>query len=143
MNAKEIPFKLVKINTPEFATFEDHYSDKAPIQLKVSISFGLKQEEYKIACICTYIFFNEENPVIKFTTSCEFQIKEEAWSIQIDEENNEIEFEPGFLRHLAMLTVGTSRGVLHAKTEGTKFNTLLLPTINVTKIIKGGTNFKL
>lgn len=47
----------------------------------------------------------------------------------------------GFLRHLAMLTVGTSRGILHAKTEGTCFNKYVLPTINVTLIIKEDATF--
>ncbi len=47
----------------------------------------------------------------------------------------------GLLCHLAMLTVGTSRGILHAKTEGTCFNKYVLPTINVTEIIKEDASF--
>jgi hypothetical protein len=35
-----------------------------------------------------------------------------------------------------MLTIGTTRGVLHAKTEHTLFNQYLLPTINVNDIVK-------
>ena len=34
------------------------------------------------------------------------------------------------------MTIGTTRGILHAKTEGTCFNKYVLPTINVTEIIK-------
>ena len=42
----------------------------------------------------------------------------------------------GFVCHLAMLAIGTARGVLHAKTENTLFNKYLIPTINVAELIK-------
>jgi hypothetical protein len=41
----------------------------------------------------------------------------------------------GFVRHLAVLTVGTVRGILHTKTEGTDSNKFVLPTINVADMI--------
>jgi hypothetical protein len=40
-----------------------------------------------------------------------------------------------------MLTVGTARGVLHAKTENTKYNRYVLPTINVASMIKNDAVF--
>jgi len=40
------------------------------------------------------------------------------------------------ITHMAVLTVGTARGILHSKTENTKFNKYLLPTINVTESLK-------
>jgi len=33
------------------------------------------------------------------------------------------------------LTVGTVRGILHTKTEGTNFNGFVIPTINVTELV--------
>ena len=42
-----------------------------------------------------------------------------------------------------MITVGTLRGVLHAKTENTEFNEFFLPTINVTDLIKEDIRFNL
>jgi len=41
----------------------------------------------------------------------------------------------------AMLTAGALRRILHAKTEGTSFNKYVLPTINVTGIIKEDAKF--
>ena len=35
-----------------------------------------------------------------------------------------------------MIAVGTARGILHAKTEATKFNQFLIPPINVVELIK-------
>ena len=40
------------------------------------------------------------------------------------------------MTHLIVLTIGTVRGILHAKTEGTKYNSYILPTINVAELIK-------
>jgi hypothetical protein len=41
----------------------------------------------------------------------------------------------GFLAHLAMITTGTSRGVLFAKTEATPFSKFIIPTLNVSEMI--------
>lgn len=35
------------------------------------------------------------------------------------------------LTHFAVLTVGTTRGILHAKTENTRLNHFSLPPVNV------------
>lgn len=42
-----------------------------------------------------------------------------------------------------MLTIGTTRGVLHSKTENTPFNSFLLPTLNVMELVKKDVVFKL
>jgi hypothetical protein len=34
-----------------------------------------------------------------------------------------------------MITVGTARGVLHAKTEGTTLNKFFIPTVNVVEMV--------
>ena len=65
--------------------------------------------------------------------SCFLKIEDSAWeSFKL---NNQITFPKDFIAHMAMITVGTSRGVLHSKTEGTIFNKYILPTINVAKMI--------
>jgi hypothetical protein len=40
-----------------------------------------------------------------------------------------------------MLTTGTSRGVLFAKTEATQFSKFIVPTLNVTEMIKEDASF--
>ncbi|MGX7835839.1 hypothetical protein ACWKSR_11875, partial [Campylobacter fetus subsp. venerealis] len=39
-------------------------------------------------------------------------------------------------RHLATLAVGTARGVLHEKLNRTKLKDIILPTIDLTKILE-------
>ena len=54
-----------------------------------------------------------------------------------------VSFPKGFMAHLAVITVGTTRGVLHAKTENSKFNKYFLPTINVNELVKNDISFAL
>lgn len=42
----------------------------------------------------------------------------------------------GLATHFAVLTVGSARGILHAKTEGTIYNQYLLPTIDIKEMIQ-------
>ena len=39
------------------------------------------------------------------------------------------------LEHFAVQTVGTARGILHCKTEGSQFNGIILPPVNVTELV--------
>jgi hypothetical protein len=49
----------------------------------------------------------------------------------------------GFAQHLLVLTIGTVRGILHAKTEGTAYNQYVLPTINVAEMLKEDVKFRI
>jgi len=46
------------------------------------------------------------------------------------------------MAHFAMITVGTTRDVLHEKTRNTKFNEFILPIINIAKMIKKDGTFE-
>ncbi|NOQ75958.1 MAG: hypothetical protein GQ574_28385 [Crocinitomix sp.] len=68
-------------------------------------------------------------------------VSDETWLLLTDEQ--ELVFPKGFIRHLSVICVGTARGILHAKTEGTKFNEFILPTINVEDLIQEDASFEL
>lgn len=40
-----------------------------------------------------------------------------------------------------MLTIGTTKGVLHSKTENTTFNHFVLPTLNGNELVKNDVVF--
>ena len=67
--------------------------------------------------------------------SNEYSIEQAAWAALTRTDENRLVLPKGFMAHLAMLTVGTVRGMLHVKTENTKFNCYFLPTINVAEMI--------
>ena len=67
---------------------------------------------------------------------CHFEIIEEHWDSLFNKETKELKLPKALALHLVMLTVGTLRGVLHAKTENTPYNKFFIPTINVNDLVK-------
>lgn len=65
-----------------------------------------------------------------------FQIDENSWK-SFEIKDGKLILPQGFATHLLVFTLGTLRGVLHAKTENTEFNKYFLPTINTTEMIQG------
>lgn len=133
---KSIGFSLMKVSTEQFAIIEEDFNDKGKIRLKTSLRYAADDRQKYVAVFTSFIFDSNTKPFLIVEASCHFQIKDSAWIEMFNSETNTLVVPKGFMCHLAMLTIGTSRGILHAKTEGTCFNKYLLPTINVTQIIK-------
>ena len=81
-------------------------------------------------------YSQEKSPFLLLEIGCHFEIIKEHWNTIFNSNTNELKLSKELARHLVMLTVGTLRGVLHAKTENTPFNMFLFPTINVTEMVK-------
>jgi hypothetical protein len=145
MKAEErtVGFILRKIGTNQFATIESNCVDDESIQISVEINFGVDEKNKFIACYTNFQLITNDTPFIILNVSCEFEVEEIAWIRFIDIEKNKIDFPLGFVRHLAVITIGTARGILHAKTEGSKFNHYFLPTINVNELVLNDASFPL
>ncbi|WP_338768026.1 hypothetical protein WAF17_06925 [Bernardetia sp. ABR2-2B] len=129
-----IQFSLKKINTDQFAIIEDAYNSQIEdINLEIHINFGTSSETTSIVSIIKFQFKQNEKSFLIVEVSCEFSVEKSKWS-EFRKEGKLI-IPQGFLAHLAMITVGTTRGVLHSKTTNTKFNDFILPTIDITKIV--------
>jgi len=140
MEEQAIGFNLVAIKTEQFAVFEAHFSEKKMLELSTNFQFRIDTEDKRIGVFASFQFESGKNTFIKLVVSCHFSIEKSAWdSFNVD---NKITVPVGFARHLSMLTVGTARGILHCKTESTSFNDFLLPTIDVTAIVKGDVVFE-
>ncbi|HOV72124.1 MAG TPA: hypothetical protein PLO31_07950 [Dysgonamonadaceae bacterium] len=138
MSTKKLPveFRLDEIKTEEFAIIEEAFDEhKEKLSYSFTTNFAILKER-RILCDISFKFLQENIPFIKIKVACIFYVSEKSWNSCIDKENNQIIFQKKFLDHLVVLTLGTLRGVLHAKTEGTKFNRFFVPTINVAEINK-------
>ncbi len=143
MKKNKVGFILRKINTEQFATIESNVGEGDDIQLRIGIDFGINPEHKIIACKSRFEFLANEKHFILIHVTCEFNIEPDSWNKFINETLNKISFPKGFMCHLAVITVGTTRGVLHAKTENTRFNQYLLPTIDVTNFVAQDITFEL
>lgn len=137
MKNNNFKFKLVNILTNQFALIEEHFSeDISTVQLSLNHKFGIDVEKRNIALKNQIRFLSDNQIFIILEVTCTFNISEETWPELLKEEKNEIVIPSDFATHLLVLTVGTARGVLHAKTENTKFNKYFLPTLDVSKSIE-------
>lgn len=134
MNSPQIGFSLNRITTEQFAVFESVFDEKKEININTEIRFGIDHENKIIAAFALFNFEQDKSIFLLIEACCHFNVAEDTWKSSSGTEYK-LKVDKGFLSHLAMLTVGTARGILHTKTEGTKFNQFFLPTINVADMI--------
>lgn len=141
MEQEKISFALLALKTEQFTTFDHNYVEGKKSNLTTNLEFKVNVTQKQLSVFATFTFTQAEKAFINIQVSCHFKIPSDTW--QQFHRGSAITFPKGFLAHLTMLTVGSTRGVLHAKTEGTKFNKFILPTINVTSFIKTDITFSL
>lgn len=138
MNSKQVKigFALKKITTEQFAILSENYKAKEKIKLVTSIKFGINKERKILVVIMRFKFEQNNHPFIILEPACHFVFEKNAWDDFKNKETGEIILPKNLVLHLAALTTGTARGILHGKTEGTEFNKYFLPTLNVNNLIK-------
>lgn len=141
MEKKTIGFALKGIKTDQFATFEENFSKKKEANLTTELQFKINKESKQIGVYATFSFDHTKKVFLKIQVSCHFEILPDAWDELLKE--SKIIFPKGFITHLAVLTIGTARGVLHCKTDGTDFNTYILPTLDISKMLTEDVEFVL
>ncbi|MEQ8523749.1 hypothetical protein [Gracilimonas sp.] len=130
-----LSFRLVSIKTDEFAIIEDSFEEEGKVSLESSFNFRVDKEKHILGTTVKFQFEQNDKPFLIISVTCGFEMEEEAWESLIDVDNNKIIIPEGFASHMAVLTVGTARGVLHEKTSETDFSDFIIPPINLTKII--------
>lgn len=131
---KNINFRLLNIITEQFATFEvENIPDENDLQS--DLQFSINPENRVIACQMKFQFLHASQPIIALTVVCNFDIEATSWNEYILL-NKKITLPKHLLEHLCAITVGTSRGILHSKTENTSFNKFIIPALNVTSLVE-------
>jgi len=135
-NTINVAFALRRITTEQFAIIEDAFTEGKDINLTTQLKFGANTEQKFIVLHANFRLEQEGKPFMVVEAAGHFSIEEKAWTDFYNEEANNLIVPQGFMCHLAVLVIGTTRGILHAKTENTPFNRFFLPTINVSETIK-------
>jgi len=132
----KIGFALHSIRTEQFATIEDSFDREGEINLSTGLNFAFEKDLKMIAVFTKFEFESNAKPFLIVETSCHFNINPDAWQMFGNEDTGNVVIPKNFMQHLTMIAIGTARGVLHAKTENTEFNSLILPTINATELVQ-------
>lgn len=136
-NKNQITFGLRSISTEQFAIIESAFDkSKENIELGNSLRFGFNIEKRIVSTFLLVNFSQDKGPFIILEIGCYFEIMKEHWDNLYSAELSEIKLPMEIARHLVVLAMGTLRGVLHARVENTPFNMFILPTINVTELVK-------
>ena len=136
-----ISFVLKQIRTEQFAIVDEAITLNPTVNVNTSINFRAEKKDRVIGVMAHFRFEQDKAPIMIISVSCHFQVSEDSWNTFITPESSATVIPKALMTHFAMLTVGTARGVLHAKTEGTRFNHVLLPAINLTELIKEDVTF--
>lgn len=129
-----IPYRLFKIETKQFAMFPELFVTEEKTTVNAELSFTPNADITDIRSILTLKYRQEEHLLMVLELACFFKIAPEGWNEMKKGEDWVIPAD--FLRYMGTIVVGTARGVLHTKTEGTLLNAYVLPPINVMELVK-------
>jgi hypothetical protein len=135
MEQKKVGFVLQAIKTEQFAILVENLSNKKPLELGSQLQFKFDQKQNLIGVEIGFEYIQSKKVLLKIVVSCHFKIEVDSWQSFLIIQEGKLVVPKGFLAHLAMITVGTARGVLHAKTESTDFSKFIIPAINVIEMI--------
>lgn len=125
-DAVNINYRLVNITTEEFNTIEI-LQDNGTLDLNFDFQFGVNNEKRFVKTISKFVFQLDKQEVLRIAVACEFEFDQEGWDFFI--KGDKLILPQGLLTQLALFTMNTARGVLHAKTEGHKYNKLVIPMV--------------
>lgn len=134
-NFNDLGFAITNIKVVQFATTDEAYRKTGELEIQTDAAFGVAKDKKSIVVKLKFRFYKKESPFITLETACYFEINTKGWK-QLEKEDNSIHIPKKLIAHLTVLTVGTTRGILHCKTEGTDYNKYILPTINVNQLIE-------
>jgi hypothetical protein len=135
---EQIEFAIEGIKTEQFAIIEN-VDREGQYLVNTSSKFGIHKEDNALAAFINFQFISKEKVFMILEVSCHFKIADKSWTHLL--KKNKIAFPRTAVVHFSMITVGTARGILHAKTENTEFNKYLIPTIDVNQLITGDLMF--
>jgi hypothetical protein len=135
MASQQVTFNLKGISTDEFATIKECYKEEENVQIETVYGYEIDPANYTVSVNFSILFKCNDAPFIVLKLTCSFDVDKDSFDALLDSESGKYIIPKGFLTHLTVLTVGTARGVLHAKLDKTGFEQYMLPTLNVSDLI--------
>lgn len=128
-----VRFNMSRIAVSQFAILSENMP-QGEMNMLTEISFQYSSESRQIACEAGFRFTYEDETILVLKVQCEFRIHESDWAGFVRKDG--VGIPKSVLEILAVHTIGTSRGVLFCKTEGTAFNSLMIPPLNVARMME-------
>lgn len=123
-------YQIFSVETEQFATFPLPETDSKRVQVTIGLDLKLNDEKRHIICTFDVSIRLLDEIIIKLRVKCSYSIQPEIWNIWIDAKSGEPDVPLDFVEHIGDLTMATARGILHTKTENTKYNTFMVPVMD-------------
>ncbi len=137
MAYNKLGFSFTGLRTGSFAIIEKAFKKTGETNLITGLGFGLDIEGHIVTCNARFSFEKKKDqPFLILEIQALFEIEKNDFQNVMKQADNTYLVTKGLAVHFAVLTIGSARGVLHAKTEGTPFNEFLLPTIDVNSMLQ-------
>lgn len=137
MTYNQLGFAFTGLRTISFASIDAAHKKTGAIDLTTGLSFGLDTKDHTVTCTAEFSFEKKKDqPFLILKVQSLFKINNEDFLNKMRQDDNSYLVTQGLATHFAVLTVGSARGILHSKTEGTKYNQYLLPTIDIKGMIQ-------
>lgn len=133
--ASIIKFFIDKISTKQFALIEEAFSKNEEIEVNSDIKIAVDKSKFVLTLVNSFRFIQKGCPFLIIEIQIDFVISQDSWKALIEQEGK-IVIPKSFIVHLAMIAAGTARGIIHAKTEGTNFNSVILQPVDVTRFFE-------
>lgn len=130
-------FRMDKIGILQFAILQSECIPQ-DYYLNTTLSFKTDQESQHAACIAKFEFRGKENELLLIIeVQCEFIIHPDDWKL-LNKNEETVVIPKEILELFAVQTIGSTRGILFTKTEGTPYNmgNYILPPVNVHEIMQ-------
>lgn len=137
MTYNKLGFALTGLRTVSFATIDTAYKKTGETNLITGLGFGLDIDNHVVTCNARFSFEKKKDqPFLLLEIQALFEIEKNDFLSKMKQDDRTYLVAKDLAVHFAVLTIGSARGILHAKTEGTIFNEYLLPTINVNEMLQ-------
>jgi hypothetical protein len=135
---KNIPFRIIEIDTSQFFADASLYKEGCDVGMTAGVPISASKEDHAIEVALNVQFTCESTAFIILEVKVKFEIEPQAFQelFITKKKITSVVIPVGLSRHLATLTVGTARGVLHERLSKSKLNGFVLPTIDLTKILE-------
>lgn len=129
---QSIPYRISHIETVQFALFPDNFVNRQKVTVNTNCGYNVRSDLSQVRNVISVNYIQNEKILLVVQLACYYDIDPESFkAIKL-----EGKIPVDFLRYMGSISVGTMRGVIHAKTEGTVLNPVVMPPINLEEMIK-------
>lgn len=133
----DIAYKLVNIVTEQFAVIDNICHEGIASSAQAILGYNVGEGTAVIKTSMRVELSQNEKLFLIIETACIFEIEEESWMSIHDNSSNTVTIPQNFAAFLAAFAMNTTRGILHAKTEGMSvYSATMLPLMSFETIVK-------